>query len=353
MANASEFDRVLNECLDRVLTSGESVEACLKRYPQHAQELAPLLHLAVATRSVLDFTPSVSTKARARLLLQAAIARQETRKERRWHWPRSPRLAGSYRWAIGTAAAVILMAVGGSGIVAASNDSTPDQPLYPIKRMVEEARLVFTLSSDAKARLHASFAERRVKEIGIMGRRGKADRIASLTAALDRHLRRIQRSAFPHALPARPLANLEAILDGELQTPVSIVPRVATPPPGDHEETLRQLRRRPSQFQRREALAELRPLPPELRQAKRALHQQLEAGFARHEEALKQAIEEARGPAKQMLQRALRTLQEHRRALLTALEEQATPTRPSHDAPTGRVRPSRGPAELETSVDWL
>ena len=89
----SEFDHALDECLDRVLVNGEPVEDCLRRYPQHASELAPLLRLALETSKALDFKPSGAARARARLLLDAALARQQARQKSRWRWPRLPRLS--------------------------------------------------------------------------------------------------------------------------------------------------------------------------------------------------------------------------------------------------------------------
>lgn len=352
MATTNEFDRVLDECLDRVLAHGESVEACLQRYPGHASELAPLLHLALESKRTLDFTPAAAAKTRARLLLQAAIARREARKEQRWRWPRLPRMAGAPRWAISTAAVVILMAIGGSGIVAASSDSMPDQPLYPVKRTVEDARLMFTFSSDSKAQLHAKFADRRVREIAVLSRKGKAHRVERLTADLDRHLRRVQRSAVPGAIPARPLQLLKELASQDLQTPVPIAPGIAPPRLNDTDEAQQRRRLRSIQAEEGEGIAKARPLSPKALRLKRAIRRELVAGFKRQDEALQQAIAEAEGPTKLMLRHTLRVLREHRRALLAALSEepptpksQATSTRPRRNQPEEHSelhRPSDG-----------
>ena len=37
------FERALDESLDLILRDEQSVEACLRRYPEHAEEIAPLL----------------------------------------------------------------------------------------------------------------------------------------------------------------------------------------------------------------------------------------------------------------------------------------------------------------------
>ena len=321
MGTPSEFNRILDECLDRVLAEGESVEACLHRYPDQTTELAPLLHLALESKTTLGFTPAAAAKVRARLLLQAAIARQKMRRERRWRWPRLPRMTGAPRWAMSTAAVVVLMAVGGSGIVAASSDSMPDQTLYPIKRAVEEARLVLTFSNDSKAQLHARFADRRVNEIAVLSRKGKSHRVEGLTADLDRHLRRVQRSAVPGAVPARPFEVLKEQANQELRTPVPIVPGIATSV-GVTDESQQRRRLRSLQVEEAEGIARPRPQSRKAMQMKRAIRRELVAGFKRQDEALRLAMAEAEGPTKRTLQRALHVLREHRKALLLAIDEE-------------------------------
>ncbi len=332
MGTPSEFDRILDECLDRVLAEGESVEACLHRYPDQMTELAPLLHLALESKRTLDFTPAAAAKARARLLLQAAIARQKMRGERRWHWPRLPRMTGAPRWAMSAAAVVVLMAVGGSGIVAASSDSMPDQTLYPVKRAVEEARLVFTFSNNSKAQLHAKFADRRVNEIAVMSRKGKVRKVESLTADLDRHLRHVQRSVAPEAIPARPFEVLKEQANRELLTPVPVVPGIALPGLRVTDDVHQPGRLRPLQTDERVGIARPGPQSQKAMQVKLAIRRELVAGFKRQDEALQLAMAEAEGPTKRTLQRALHVLREHRKALLVAINEELP-------APTDQARP--------------
>ncbi|MFQ6016385.1 MAG: DUF5667 domain-containing protein, partial [Anaerolineae bacterium] len=50
------------------------------------------------------------------------------------------------------------------GTVAASADSLPHSPLYPVKRTTERVQLFLTFSPEGKAHLHLFFAERRLNE---------------------------------------------------------------------------------------------------------------------------------------------------------------------------------------------
>ena len=79
-----EFDRILDTCLDLVLSDGETVDVCLRLFPQYADELGSLLQIALDARRVLEFTPSGVAKTRARLVLRQAVDRYEAR---RW-WRR-------------------------------------------------------------------------------------------------------------------------------------------------------------------------------------------------------------------------------------------------------------------------
>ena len=310
---ANGFELALDECLDLALKDEQSVETCLRRYPEHAEEMAPLLQMAHEVKSTLDYTPSTVGKTRARLLMQAAIARQQARKERRWQWPGWLRVTGPPRWAVGMATIVLVMALGGTGIVAASSDSMPDQPLYPIKRAVEEARLVLSFSSTGKAKLHARFADRRVEDFAILSRQGNIKRVPSLTSDLDRHLRRTQHSAFPNSVPALPLRLLEEAAGRELQTPVPVVPGIAPPQPSDESQQLQQGQARPQ------------PLSPRAQRIMQAIRNELTRAFAQQEQALRLSISEASDLDKRTLQYTLLVLREHRNAIMVAFTQEQAP----------------------------
>ena len=53
MSKMNEFDNILDECLGRLI-DGESVGACLSRYPEYAAALEPLLRTAQQTLKAAD-----------------------------------------------------------------------------------------------------------------------------------------------------------------------------------------------------------------------------------------------------------------------------------------------------------
>ncbi len=71
--DANEFDRALDDCLDRV-ARGETVAQCLALYPQHALRLEPLLRVSETARTAFAFEPSAQGTVRARARMDSARA---------------------------------------------------------------------------------------------------------------------------------------------------------------------------------------------------------------------------------------------------------------------------------------
>ena len=57
MRKSREFDNILDECLESLLTEGATIEQCLQRFPKYADELKPLLETALAARKVSAIQP--------------------------------------------------------------------------------------------------------------------------------------------------------------------------------------------------------------------------------------------------------------------------------------------------------
>ncbi len=184
MAKHRTFEDILNESLEDVQAGRATVEECLARDPERAAELDTLLRLALSAGKACGVEPSAEAKTRARYRFQEAVrARNERRMPRRHIWQGA--------WAIGLAA-VLAIAILGSGTVAASAASMPDQPLYPVKMAREQVQLTLTRSPLAKARLNAAFAETRLQEMEQMAATGKLDQVGRLTAQLDKHLAQME-----------------------------------------------------------------------------------------------------------------------------------------------------------------
>ena len=183
----SKFDNALNDCLER-LAAGESVAECLARYPEHADELAPLLQMGQATMRVSrSGEPSAEGRARGMARMQAALAENRQRRSGQWQIPR-------FRWRpittpIAAAFAVVFLAiVAAGGTTVASADSIPGEPLYPVKSIRESVEERIARSDEHKARVHAKLARERGREMRELIVRGRIYEAEVVAFRLHRHL---------------------------------------------------------------------------------------------------------------------------------------------------------------------
>jgi hypothetical protein len=180
MNRDKEFNNILDECLERVLTMGEPVEKCLKSYPLISSDLEPLLRTALVAKEASDVKPSYNFRQRARNQFQAAI-REKPEIRRKESFKLQP------RW-VTVAITVLTLLVVSSGTVAAANNSMPDQRLYPVKLATEAVRITLTPSTIGKAELYVKLTDKRVAEIIVMADEGKADQVEKTTEKLNSYL---------------------------------------------------------------------------------------------------------------------------------------------------------------------
>ena len=128
------FDDVLAVCLD-ALDGGQGVAELLARYPEHAQELEPLLESAVwfgGQAAVVAPRPGFVKASRARLVEKIAAPPAAT-----GIWSQLfAGLGSGWRMALQAAVVLVMLAclvVGSSGIAYASQNALPGDALYPVK----------------------------------------------------------------------------------------------------------------------------------------------------------------------------------------------------------------------------
>jgi hypothetical protein len=206
-----EFDNILDECLQRILTGGETIEQCLAAYPEHAAELEPLLQTALSTRQTLSLTPRPEFKERARHQIMAELKDIEERRRNRFalfRW--------QPRWVTAVVAVMVLLLAGG-GTVATAANSMPDGALYPVKLATEGVRLAITPSALGKAELYARLVDKRVSEIVRMVDKGKTTQVERTTERLNNQL--------------VAMSNLVDPRDGQAEAPAAATPRATQAPP--------------------------------------------------------------------------------------------------------------------------
>lgn len=182
MTAQQRMDDILNECLDR-LARGETMEACLARYPEHAPELRPLLIVVRTTlAATVQITPRAEFRTAARHRFLDALAARHARERESfftWSWMR--------RWGA-VAAGVALLVVIGRGTVAAAESSLPTQPLYTIKQATEAFQIALAPEGSAKAKVYTELATRRLDEMTVLARQGDVQNVDRLTSQLEAHL---------------------------------------------------------------------------------------------------------------------------------------------------------------------
>jgi len=183
MKKSRKFNNILDECLERLLVNDETVEQCLRSYPEQADELEPLLQTALATKKVSAIQPRPEFRAEARYQFRSALQAVEPKR-------RLPFFGWQPQWATVVAVVLVLLLAGGSTVAAAGN-SMPDNPLYPVKLATEQARLTLTPSSLGKAELYAKLADKRVAEIVHMANKGKPEQVERVTQQLNSYLTRV------------------------------------------------------------------------------------------------------------------------------------------------------------------
>ena len=141
MTMAKDFDRILDECIDR-MNRGERMEACLAEYPEHARQLEPLLRAVTQTKAVYSFSPTAEAKRAARQRFYAALDRQ--RQSSLWQKVFSRRLA----WATLSSVLVVLLV----GYFALRATVFVEQiPTITIPNPSAEGNFVFLVSDDVNA----------------------------------------------------------------------------------------------------------------------------------------------------------------------------------------------------------
>ncbi len=201
-----KIEEAYNDCLERML-SGEPMGSCLNSYPEYADKLYSMLYATYDIKRKAYYIqprPEFKYWARARMqnLQYYNIPSQEENKQK------SPSVSLRHKLAISMAALLVFI-IASSGTVAASEEAMPDEPLYPIKLAVEQARLTLATSDIEKVEIYAQLAEKRAQEIAVMTVKGNTEKAATISSILSRQLQQIEEN----------LAKIEA----EETTTISVV----------------------------------------------------------------------------------------------------------------------------------
>ncbi|MCA9971435.1 MAG: hypothetical protein KC425_14515 [Anaerolineales bacterium] len=155
--NDAASEAILIQCLDE-FEAGVPAEEILRRYPDYADALRPILSVADRLSSLAaEPTASAEAASEALFLAHGRAMRQVAR---------APRTSVTWwrRLAAGLALAVLLL-VSGLTLVQESASALPGDPLYGVKLARENLRLSLTQDETTAADLQQAFQAERVTEI--------------------------------------------------------------------------------------------------------------------------------------------------------------------------------------------
>ena len=199
-----DFATRLDRCLD-ALSGGRSLLRVLQRSPGERDELIDLLRVSTDVAQLQLPAPDPAFRLRMRNLM-LAVAAQRRASAARSTWVARPvfRLAV----AVGLSGALL-----GAGIVAASAQSLPGDPLYQVKRGVENVQLALTLSPAANARLRMQLATRRVAEAERLNAQGRVAEALALISAFNTEVAELSRQVVAAPLQPAEAGSLEREVD--------------------------------------------------------------------------------------------------------------------------------------------
>lgn len=160
---ADNFEQVLDRGLDRI-RSGESVQAVLEDFPEHASRLRPLLLTAVRTGEAYSFTPSEQARAASRQRFMAAMV--EAREARRVKQPWFNRLMSRRMMWAAIATTVVVAIIAYVGVRALVSPAAPEVAAYtPVPSAT--GNFVFQVSDEVNAIADFESVNVSISKIGV------------------------------------------------------------------------------------------------------------------------------------------------------------------------------------------
>jgi hypothetical protein len=191
VADSMGFDEVLEICLEG-LDAGQGVAELLRRYPEHAEELKPLLEAAVwfgGQAAALE--PRAGFISASRKRVEQQVAALPAPSTGNWLQTMLGGLGSGWRIAVQAAIVVVMLVclvVGSSGIAYASQNALPGDALYPVKLGLERVELLVTLDPQEDIRLHMQFSQLRLAEMQRLLALGRYEDLAIASANYQYHI---------------------------------------------------------------------------------------------------------------------------------------------------------------------
>lgn len=155
-----EYYEAFESCLV-AMENGDSLDACLERYPDLEAELRPLLETAQAAKSISDdyVSNAAFQRSRSRVLGKATKLRPQ-RKPRQIIFRRVPR----WTMAMVALALALIFFMSWRGVTETAR-ALPGDPFYPVKRSAENIRIQVAPNPEARRAMEVKYEQQRVDEV--------------------------------------------------------------------------------------------------------------------------------------------------------------------------------------------
>lgn len=205
MAAIASFEQLLDRCL-QALHRTRDIEEILRGYPRYADQLRPLLEIALATHlhyADVPEAPGGLAVGRERMLAAAAQQRAAQQRAARQR-ARGIATAGAgvsrtkgqgFRLIFAARFVTILLLIVvsvtalGGGIVWAASNSLPGDLLYPVKLATEDTRLALASAPGTQVDLALEFVEERSEEAQALAAAGRQVPESAITR-MEEHVER-------------------------------------------------------------------------------------------------------------------------------------------------------------------
>ena len=175
-----KFEQILDECI-AAIKDGEALEACLEKYPDHAEELRGLLltvsmlkempmpeaSLAARRESERRMLAAFHEREKAYPVSKSIFARYTQRRpvEQQPEKVRKVRGKMKNKFSYLIAGLVLTVIIATTGVGVASANALPGQALYPVKDSIQQVRLFLTFDAVEKQELEDQFQQEYLDDV--------------------------------------------------------------------------------------------------------------------------------------------------------------------------------------------
>ena len=169
----NRLNQILENCL-QAIENGDTIETAVSRYPELANELRPLLEIAVSVKNKNMFVVSSDVVRRNRTkLLQHAAEMRESQIQRKaqgvWFVP--------IRRLVVTLIVLVIIFASGTSLARASSVTVPGDGLYPVKRTLENVLVLITFNHQQREVLELEQENERLDELQEVFDKGRSTHV--------------------------------------------------------------------------------------------------------------------------------------------------------------------------------